>query len=271
MNEGKATLAGGIVKTIEDLLITTLPIPLVLRMSMAKRQKYSVTILLGLGYLVTAAGALRTYYTYKAFFTTHDSTWYQYPAFLASAIEIDLAVVRMLSFLFIISLPILSPSLTGADKYANMQICACIPTLRPLWPLVFGGPIDLLSRFRSWTFSSRSSSKAVSTDRSTSNAFELGPKSSKCDPTILTSELEKAASFDPSPTDSDSDIKLVIQRHESFTLNEPKSNEQTAEWFPFWSQTFAPPLSRASGSSEGEDHYRTVVPMHNSFHAIQAL
>ena len=61
---------------------------------MNKNQKIGITVLLGVGYLVTVAGIVRTYYTYRVFFTTYDQTWMQYPAFLASAIENDLAVVR---------------------------------------------------------------------------------------------------------------------------------------------------------------------------------
>jgi hypothetical protein len=85
---------GGAVKTFTELIITTLPIPIVLNLTMNKNQKIGIAVLLGIGYLVTVAGIVRTYYTYRVFFTTYDQTWMQYPAFLASAIENDLAVVR---------------------------------------------------------------------------------------------------------------------------------------------------------------------------------
>jgi hypothetical protein len=101
VNEGMATLIGGIVKTLVDLVITTLPIPIILQMNIHKRQKYGVAILLGLGYVVTAAGALRTYFTWKTFFGTNDTTWFEYPAFLASAVENDLAVVPFSQSLFL--------------------------------------------------------------------------------------------------------------------------------------------------------------------------
>jgi hypothetical protein len=95
LNEGPVTLAGGIVKTFTDLLITTLPIPLILRMRVEKKQKYGVAILLALGYVATAAGAVRTYFTYKMFYVSPDQTWFEYPAFLAAAVENDIAVVRI--------------------------------------------------------------------------------------------------------------------------------------------------------------------------------
>jgi hypothetical protein len=93
MNDGPVTMTGGLVKIVVDLLITTLPIPLILRMNMQKRQRFLVIVLLGLGYIVTAAGAVRVYFTWKAFYDTNDQVWYQYPAFIAAALENNLAIV----------------------------------------------------------------------------------------------------------------------------------------------------------------------------------
>ena len=87
-------MVGGALKVLIDLLVTTLPIPLVLKMQMERRQRYLVAFLLGLGYLVTAAGAVRVYYTWKAFYDTNDPTWFQYPAFIAASLENNIAVVR---------------------------------------------------------------------------------------------------------------------------------------------------------------------------------
>jgi hypothetical protein len=93
-DEGTVLLVGGIVKTIIDLLVTTLPIPLILRMKVARRQRYGLAILLALGYVVTAAGAVRSYYTWKIFHNPlWDQSWFQYPCVLAGAIENELAVV----------------------------------------------------------------------------------------------------------------------------------------------------------------------------------
>lgn len=109
MNVTKPLVTANIFKVFFDVLITTLPIPLVARMRLGQKQKYGVLILFSLGYVVTAAGSLRTYYTYLALTSKlGDLTWYQYPAFLAAAVENDLAI-----------------------------ICACIPTLRPLVRPIF--------------------------------------------------------------------------------------------------------------------------------------
>lgn len=91
-------MVGGLVKIVVDLLITTLPIPLIMRMNMQKKQRYMVSLLLALGYIVCIAGAVRAYYTWKSFYDTNDPIWYQYPAFIAAALENNLAIVCRLLF-----------------------------------------------------------------------------------------------------------------------------------------------------------------------------
>lgn len=89
-------MVGGSFKTFVDLLVTTLPIPLILRMNMTRAQRYGLVFLLGLGYVVTAAGALRTYYSWRVYYgDSYDYTWEQFPAFVASAVENNLAVVSV--------------------------------------------------------------------------------------------------------------------------------------------------------------------------------
>lgn len=95
MDEGPLTLTSGVIKTILDAIITTLPIPLVLRTEMRRRQRFMVAGLFALGYVVTGAGIARVYYTYKAFFTNGDMTWWQYPTFVTSTIENNIAIVRI--------------------------------------------------------------------------------------------------------------------------------------------------------------------------------
>ncbi|KAF2397694.1 hypothetical protein EJ06DRAFT_558694 [Trichodelitschia bisporula] len=94
----------GIVKTLFDFLITSLPIPVILRLEMPPWRRYAVALLLGLGYLVTIAGIVRTYYTWQALHTPdYDLSWYQGISVIASAVENDLAIIT-----------------------------ACVPTIRPL-------------------------------------------------------------------------------------------------------------------------------------------
>jgi len=110
MNYRGIVLSANIVKVFFDVLITTLPIPLIARMKISRRQKWGIICLLSLGYVVTAAGIMRTYYTWLAATTPlGDETWNLYPAFLATSVETDLSIM-----------------------------CACVPTLRPLMRRIWG-------------------------------------------------------------------------------------------------------------------------------------
>lgn len=59
LNEGKLTLACGIINCVLDLGITTLPIPMIMMLKMRRRQRIGVVILLSLGFVVTIAGIVR--------------------------------------------------------------------------------------------------------------------------------------------------------------------------------------------------------------------
>jgi hypothetical protein len=93
IDEGPVTLTGGVIKTFIDLWVTTLPLPLVMNTHMIRRQRILVAVLFALGYVVTGAGAARVYYTWKTFFTDGDMSWWQYPTFISSTIENNLAIV----------------------------------------------------------------------------------------------------------------------------------------------------------------------------------
>lgn len=86
-------LGGGIVNSVSDLLITVLPIPIVMKLQMPLRQRVGVCILLCLGLIVTIAGSLRTYFTWRSLIESWDETWFAYPLWIAAAVEIDLGLV----------------------------------------------------------------------------------------------------------------------------------------------------------------------------------
>ncbi|KAF2721800.1 hypothetical protein K431DRAFT_63989 [Polychaeton citri CBS 116435] len=93
LNEGTITVTAGVLNCVSDFLVATLPIPIVMRLRMPLRQRVGVCILLSLGYVVTVAGIVRTYFIYKSLVATYDETWYSYPLWIAATVEIDLAVV----------------------------------------------------------------------------------------------------------------------------------------------------------------------------------
>ena len=93
LDEGKVMLGGGIVSTFSDFLTVVLPIPIVMRLQMPFWHRIGVCVLLCLGVVVTIAGSLRTYWTWKSLMASWDETWYAYPLWIAAAVEIDVGVI----------------------------------------------------------------------------------------------------------------------------------------------------------------------------------
>jgi hypothetical protein len=52
-----------------------------------------VNVLLGLGFIVTCAACVRSYFVWKAMIDSYDETWYCYGLWISAAVEIDLGVV----------------------------------------------------------------------------------------------------------------------------------------------------------------------------------
>jgi len=98
---------GGITKLFMDVVTSTLPIALILSLHLSSVQRYGSIALVAMGYIVTAAGAMRCYYTYLMIWKSYDLTWLSYYVYVASAIENDLALICA-------SFPIIRPLLQGA-------------------------------------------------------------------------------------------------------------------------------------------------------------
>lgn len=60
---------------------------------MPSRQRIAVNFLFSLGFIVTIAGIVRTWFIYKSLILEYDQTWYAYPLWIAAAVEIDLGVI----------------------------------------------------------------------------------------------------------------------------------------------------------------------------------
>ncbi|KAF1810453.1 hypothetical protein P152DRAFT_98877 [Eremomyces bilateralis CBS 781.70] len=132
IDDGRATLAVGVVNCFADLIVTVLPIPLVMKLKMPLRQRIGVVVLLSLGFIVIIAGSLRSYYIWDSIMNSYDETWVGYPLWLAAAVEVDLGV-----------------------------ICACAPALRPLIASAVPQTITSLSDRFTGKFSSNLSSKGT--------------------------------------------------------------------------------------------------------------
>ncbi|PSN58951.1 hypothetical protein BS50DRAFT_444984, partial [Corynespora cassiicola Philippines] len=93
VNEGLAVVAAGSVNTFSDFLCTIIPIPLVGKLSLPLKQRVALVLLFSLGLIVTGAGIVRCYYSYKSLIAEYDVTWYAYPLWIASAVEIHLGII----------------------------------------------------------------------------------------------------------------------------------------------------------------------------------
>lgn len=60
---------------------------------MPLKERLGVCVLLCLGFIVTIAGIVRTFFIWKSLMHSWDEPWFAYPLWIAAAIEIDLAVV----------------------------------------------------------------------------------------------------------------------------------------------------------------------------------
>jgi hypothetical protein len=97
INEGAWSVAAGVSNCFMDVLVTTLPIPIILKLSMTLRKRVVVIVLLNLGLLATICGALRTYYTWKSLIHSYDITWEGYGLWIAGAIELNIGIVGLSS------------------------------------------------------------------------------------------------------------------------------------------------------------------------------
>ncbi|CAE7207985.1 hypothetical protein PTTW11_09771 [Pyrenophora teres f. teres] len=104
MDEAIMTMVCGVLNSVADLLTTLTPMPLVLRLHMPLNQRLAVAMLFGMGFIVTAAGIVRTWFIYRSLFDEWDQTWFTYPLWIAAAVEIDLGVICA-------SAPVLKPLL----------------------------------------------------------------------------------------------------------------------------------------------------------------
>ncbi|KAG9952717.1 hypothetical protein KCU85_g1758, partial [Aureobasidium melanogenum] len=104
LNEGVDITTVGALLTVMDFVVNILPLPIVARLNVAFQQRLAATVLLSLGTIATAAGIVREVYVYRAFVGSNDPTWGALPLWICADVEI----------------------------YVGL-LCACVPSLRPLW------------------------------------------------------------------------------------------------------------------------------------------
>jgi hypothetical protein len=101
-NADPALLVNGITNILNDLFVYILPVPMLWRVQLPKKQRIGLITLFGVGSLVNIAGGLRLYYSIIVN-DSRDGTWSGFQLWTWEAVEVDLGIA-----------------------------CACAPALKPL-------------------------------------------------------------------------------------------------------------------------------------------
>jgi hypothetical protein len=107
-----------VVNTVMEFWVATMPLLATFSLGVRKEQRWSVISILCLGYFTVIGGVVRTYYIFKAVHT-YDYTWWSGPQWIASEVEIDMALVSF-------------PTTVCPERTNMYKICACAAPLRPL-------------------------------------------------------------------------------------------------------------------------------------------
>ncbi|KAH9870066.1 hypothetical protein J1614_006988, partial [Plenodomus biglobosus] len=92
-NEGAMIVACAAISTIQDLVISMLPIFLIWNLKITRRQRFALCGIFGLGLITTVCGILRTYYATYVYYYTYDITWYAYYGWVWTVLEAQLGVI----------------------------------------------------------------------------------------------------------------------------------------------------------------------------------
>ena len=93
MNEGKSLLAAGVINTFSELLVAFMPIPIVVRLSMGRQQRWIIISILSLALAVAVVGCVRTYYVWVAVTKTSDLSWWSVQHWICGVTEVHLALI----------------------------------------------------------------------------------------------------------------------------------------------------------------------------------
>ncbi len=95
INEAAHLVSGSVINTFTDFFIVLLPVPIVMRLNLPRRQRIIVYMLFAGGILAGIAGVVRTYVTYLFISSSNgDLTWYAYYVMVSGAVALHLGIVR---------------------------------------------------------------------------------------------------------------------------------------------------------------------------------
>jgi hypothetical protein len=122
LEEGISLTILSALNTLSEVIVAVLPIPVIFHLNMDRKTRWTVISLLCLGYLVGIVGIIRTVFGYIVF-DTDDLTWWAAPYWMASEIEISVAMVCA-------SAPVLRPVLGRLAQRYHLARSALITSFQ---------------------------------------------------------------------------------------------------------------------------------------------
>jgi hypothetical protein len=93
INGGQVVVGASIINVFTDFMTTVVPMPLIWKLNLPRRQRLAVIGIFGIGIVVTIASSVRTYYAWLDAFGSYDGSWWGWAAGLSASIEINLGLV----------------------------------------------------------------------------------------------------------------------------------------------------------------------------------
>lgn len=87
-------MAASVINVFTDFLTTIVPMPLIWKLQLPRRQRLAVIGIFGMGITVTICSSFRTYYAWLDSYGSWDGSWWGWGASLAASVEINLGLVR---------------------------------------------------------------------------------------------------------------------------------------------------------------------------------
>ncbi|GME23723.1 Integral membrane protein [Neofusicoccum parvum] len=119
-NEGADFIASAVVSVIQDAAVCILPLLVVRRLQMPRKQKLALAGLFGVGFFLCFCGIMRVAYMYIIYYKTYDTTWEAFPVWSWTLVETHFAIMcASAPALKLFFRRMLAP--TSIDSYTNRQ------------------------------------------------------------------------------------------------------------------------------------------------------
>ncbi|QDS69600.1 hypothetical protein FKW77_008617 [Venturia effusa] len=92
-DEAVPLVSNAAISAFQDVIACCLPMILLWKLQMPKRQKYALAVVFSVGIFLCICAVLRCIAIYRLYYITYDMTWDSQPAWLWTSIEAHLAVI----------------------------------------------------------------------------------------------------------------------------------------------------------------------------------